>query len=90
MVMSVLLRNGSHSDFIDLIEYTLADRDDVTLNIPSSEISSANLHIQQGGAARQKAMFLVDKDYTPTKLLVQCATCGTKSAFRSLRLSVPH
>ncbi|MBV8364177.1 MAG: hypothetical protein JO193_06395 [Candidatus Eremiobacteraeota bacterium] len=90
MVMDVLLRNGSHSNFIDLISYTLADKDDVAFNIPSNYIRPANLNIQQGASARQKAMFLVDKDYQPTKLLVQCATCGTKTAFRAVRLSLSH
>ncbi len=90
MVMDVLLRNGSHSDFIDLITYTLADKDGVAFSIPSNYVHEANLHIQQGASARQKAIFLVDKDYQPTKLLIQCATCGTKSAFRAVRLSVSH
>ncbi|MBC5808077.1 MAG: hypothetical protein ACR2KS_00760 [Candidatus Eremiobacter antarcticus] len=88
MVMSVLLRNGAHSDFIDLLSYTLADKDDVTFDIGSSYIQHANLHILQGGSARQTAMFPVDQSFVPTKLIVQCATCGAHSAFRSVRFTV--
>jgi hypothetical protein len=89
MVMTVLLRNGTQRDFIDLIEYTLADADDVSLAIPTSEVSNANLHIQQGAAARQTAMFLVDKSYVPTKVLVQCVSCSPSEHFKSLRFTVP-
>ncbi len=90
MIMSVLLRNGSHSEFIDLVRYTLADADNVTLTIPDSNIANANLHIQQGASARQSATFLVDKTFAPTKLLVQCATCGAKSGFKSIRFTIAH
>lgn len=88
MVMSVLLRNGAHSDFIDLLTYTLADKDEVTVDIGSSYIKNANLHILQGGSARQTAMFPVDQSFVPTKLIVQCATCGTRSAFKAVRFAV--
>lgn len=90
MIMDVLLRNGTHADFIDLITYTLADADDVSFEIPSHLITNANLHIQQGAAARQSAMFVVDKNYKPVKVLVQCVTCGSATRFRPLRLSIPQ
>ena len=89
MVMTVLLKNGSHSNFIDLITYTLADADGVTFEIPSYKINPTNLNIQQGAAARQTALFTVDQSYKPTKLLVQCSTCGQHTAFKSIRFSVP-
>ncbi len=89
LVMTVLLRNGLHEPFLDLLNYTLADKDDVTVQVPSSEITNANLHIEQGAAARQVAMFPVDKSFIPTKVLVQCATCASTSPFRSVRFTVP-
>jgi len=89
MVMTVLLKNGAHQDFIDLITYTLADKDEVTFEIPGYKITPSNLHIQQGAAARQTAMFTVDQNYKPTKLLVQCSTCGNSSAFKAIRFTVP-
>ena len=58
-------------------------------SIPSSQLHPGNLHIQQGAAARQTAMFVVDKTYTPVKLLVQCATCSPGLKFRNLRLTIP-
>jgi hypothetical protein len=90
MVMNVSLRNGTHSDFIDLLSYSLADTDDVVFQIPSNWIIPGNLHIIQGAAARQNAMFLVDKDYKPTKLIIQCGTCSSATHFRSLRLTIPQ
>ncbi len=90
MIMNVLLRNGMHSDFIDLLTYSLADADDVVFQIPSNYVIPSNLHIIQGAAARQNAMFLVDKDYKPTKVIVQCATCSSTLHFRSLRLTIPQ
>ncbi|MEO9264313.1 MAG: hypothetical protein ABI282_09475 [Candidatus Baltobacteraceae bacterium] len=89
MVMSVLLRNGSHETFTDLVEYTLADKDDVSYSIPNSTVTHANLHIAQGAAARQEAMFVVDRDFVPVKVLAACVTCGTKSPFRTVRFSIP-
>jgi len=36
LVMQSLLRNGAHDEFIDLLQYTLADKDDVSVEIPSN------------------------------------------------------
>jgi len=88
MILSAVLRNGSKDDFTDLMSYSLADKDDISVVVPSSEMHPGNLHILQGAAARQTAMFVVDKDFVPVKLIVQCATCGTKSAFRAVRFSL--
>ena len=89
MKLSVFLRNGSKDDFIDLMSYTLADKDDVTLSIGSFSLHPGNLHILQGAAARQTAVFTVDPGFVPVKLIVQCATCGARSSFRAVRFSIP-
>lgn len=88
MVMTVLLKNGAQADFVDLINYTLADADEMTFEIPSYMITPANLHIQQGAAARQTALFAVDQNYKPTKLLVQCPSCSHSEGFRPIRFAV--
>lgn len=89
MVMNVLLQNGSRANFIDLLDYTLADKDGVTFDIGSNYIAHANVNILQGAAARQTAMFPIDKDFVPVKLIVRCATCGTASPFKSIRFAIP-
>jgi lipopolysaccharide biosynthesis regulator YciM len=85
----VLLKNGAHADFIDLISYTLADADEVAFEIPSYMITPSNLHIQQGAAARQTALFAVDESYKPVKLLVQCPSCSRSEGFKPIRFTVP-
>lgn len=89
MVMKALLHNGLHANFIDLLSYTLADNDGVTVPIPAYDMTNANLNILQGGAARQTAMFLVDKDFVPVKLIVQCATCSPAMHFQAVRFAIP-
>lgn len=90
MVMKVLLRNGAHDAFIDLLSYTLADKDDVSVDVPEHLIEHANLHILQGSAGRQSAMFPVDKDFVPVKLIVTCATCAKGSPFKAVRFTIPQ
>jgi hypothetical protein len=90
LAFSVLLRNGTPADFIDLVVYELADKDDISVNVPTASYTHANLHIQQGAAAKQDALLAVDKDFVPTKVIVKCATCGTKSAFRTVRIAIPN
>lgn len=89
MKLTVLLRNGAKDNFTDLMSYTLADKDDVTVDIGSSTLHPGNLNILQGSAARQIAIFTVDPDFVPVKLIVRCATCGSHSAFRALRFTIP-
>jgi hypothetical protein len=89
MVMESLLRNGTHDEFTDLLKYTLADKDAVSVDIPTNALKHANLHILQGAAERQSEAFVVDKDFVPTKLIVECATCGGHSGFRPVRFTVP-
>jgi len=90
LAFSVLLRNGTTSNFIDLVEYTFADKDDISVDVPTADYSHANLNIQQGAAQRQDGVFAVDKDFVPTKLIVKCVTCGAKTAFRTVRISIPN
>ena len=88
MVMTVLVRNGAHANFAELLNYTLADADDVTFQIPSYLIKPNPLNIIQGGAARQRSLFLVDTAFHPTKLIVQCPTCSTTHPFRAFRIKL--
>jgi hypothetical protein len=89
MTFTALLRNGTKDEFTDLVTYSLADKDDVSVDVPSSQMHPGNLHILQGAATRQKAIFVVDKDFTPVKMIVQCATCGAHSSFRAIRFTIP-
>ncbi len=88
MLMSVLLRNGATAKFTDLLNYTLADKDDVAFAIPSYKIKHINPDIIQGAALRQTALFEVDQDFVPTKLIIECATCGAHTAFRPVRITL--
>jgi hypothetical protein len=90
LAFSVLLRNGTAKPFIDLVEYTLADKDDISVDVPTADYTHANVNIQQGAAEKQEAVFPVDKDFVPVKIIVKCATCGSKTAFKPLRLSIPN
>jgi hypothetical protein len=87
--MQSLLRNGAHTEFIDLLQYTLADKDDVAVEIPTNALKNANIHILQGAAGRQTGAVVVDKDFVPVKLIVQCLTCGDHSGFRPVRITLP-
>jgi hypothetical protein len=89
MYIESLLSNGTHDDFTDLVTYTLADKDGVTVAIPTNALKHANLHILQGASERQSEAFALDKDFVPTKLIVQCATCGAHTGFRAIRFTVP-
>lgn len=91
MFMSALLKNGKADDFTDLLTYTLADKDAIAVDIPSHTIKHANPRIIQGAALKQSALFLVDKDFVPVKLIVGCATCNTRQGFRPVRFTIaPH
>lgn len=88
MLMSVLLANGANAEFADLLTYTLADKDAIAFAIPSYKIKNINPHIIQGAAVRQTSLFEVDKDFVPTKLIIECATCGARTAFRPVRIAL--
>jgi hypothetical protein len=88
IVMKVLLKNGWHDSFGYLMEYTLADADSVTKQISQPYIHPAGLSIEQGAAAKQTVRVLVDSDYHPTKLLIECGGCPDSMHFRPLRLTI--
>ena len=90
MVFDVRLSNGTDSTFTDLVEYTFADKDAISVDVPTADYTHANLNIQQGAAQVQKGTFAVDPGFVPTKLIVKCVTCGSRSAFKTLRITIPH
>ncbi len=89
MLMRVLLTNGAQATFADLLNYTLADKDAVAFQIPSYKIKNINPSIIQGAALRQTALFEIDKDFMPSKILIECATCGSHTQFRPARITLP-
>jgi hypothetical protein len=90
MFFESLLSNGTHDSFISLVTYTLADKDGISVEIPTNALKHANLNILQGASVRQSEAFPVDKTFVPTKLIVRCATCGDQSGFRSIRFTIPE
>jgi hypothetical protein len=88
LALTAVVRNGTKTSFTEVLTYTLADASDVAFDIPSYTVKPNPVSIQQGAAARQRALFAVDKAYTPVKLLVQCSTCK-KGTFRAFRLTLP-
>jgi hypothetical protein len=88
MYLQTLLHNGKTDTFTDLLTYTLADADAVSVQVPSSAIQHANPSILQGAALRQWATFLVDKDFKPVKLIVECASCSPRQGFRPVRFTI--
>ena len=88
MAMTVLLSNGLHQNFADLVRYTLADKDNVAFEIPDHTITPNPLSILQAASARQKAVFIVDKDFVPVKLVVTCASCSPSLKFRAVRVTL--
>jgi hypothetical protein len=90
MVMQTLLHNGKQDRFTDLVTYTLADNDAVSFEIPSYKIKNINPSILQGAAVRQSAVFVVDKDFKPAKLIIQCSSCNKNQGFRPVRFTVPE
>ena len=89
MVINVLVRNGSHDSFTGGLGYTLADKDDVSFEIPENGITHADLNVLQAAAEKQSSMFAVDKDFVPVKLIVTCLTCPNNSPFKSIRFKIP-
>lgn len=90
LTFTAVIRNGTTSPFIDLIEYTFADKDDVAVQVPTADYTHANLNILQGAAQKQVAFFPVDKDFVPAKILVVCTTCNAKSPFKPVRITIPQ
>ncbi len=89
MAMSVLVRNALSENLAELLTYTLADKDDVTFLIPDIDVKPNPLNIQQAASAKQHATFVVDKAFSPTKLIVACPTCNAAKHFRAFRITLP-
>ena len=89
LVMTGTVRNGTSTPFMELLSFTLADADDVTFEIPSHLFKSgAPLNIAPAAAAKVSALFPVDKDYVPTKLIVTCPTCNSATHFKAFRITL--
>ncbi|MBC5799575.1 MAG: hypothetical protein GIX03_08765 [Candidatus Eremiobacteraeota bacterium] len=88
MFMRVLLSNGTHDVWFGIVHYTLADKDAISVEIPTNSVEKPSLRILQGAAARQRALFVVDKDFVPTKLIVDCAGCAANAGFRPIRFTI--
>jgi hypothetical protein len=88
MFMRVLLNNGTHDVWGGIVHYTLADKDAISVEIPTNSVVQPSLRILQGAAARQTALFVVDKDFVPTKLIVDCSTCAANAGFRPIRFTI--
>ncbi|HWT05277.1 MAG TPA: hypothetical protein VN224_05930 [Xanthomonadales bacterium] len=89
MLFRASLRNGTAQQFAELLTYTLADKDDVTFEIPSQYLKPSPLVVAQGAAARVGGLFIADKSFVPVKLLIQCATCAPSMHFRAFRVKLP-
>ena len=87
MVITAIIKNGTKGTWGNLVSYTLADKDEVSVDIPMHFFTPVSLTIQQGAAARQTAMFPVDKNFVPAKLIFTCTTCGSK--FKAFRVTIP-
>lgn len=88
MFMNVLLSNGTHDVWFGLVRYTLADKDAISVEIPTNSVEKPTLRMLQGASARQSALFVVDKDFVPTKLIVDCSSCAANAGFRPIRFTV--
>ncbi len=88
MVVTAIIRNGTTSSWGELVSYTLADKDDISFEIPGHFFTPVSLTIQQGASVKQTALFPVDKSYVPTKLIFQCGSCA-KGAFKPFRVTIP-
>ncbi len=88
MVFRERMRNGTAKQFAELLTYTLADKDDVTYEIPSRFLKPSPLVVAQGSAAGVGGLFIADKGFVPVKLLIQCATCGTATPFTAFRVAI--
>jgi hypothetical protein len=87
MVITAIIKNGTPGTWGDLVSYTLADKDEVSVDLPMHYFKPVSLTIQQGAAARQTALVPVDKNFVPVKLIFTCTTCGPK--FKAFRVTIP-
>lgn len=87
MVVTAIIRNGTPSSWGELVSYTLADKDDISFEIPGHFFTPVALNIQQGASVKQTAVFPIDKNYVPVKLIFQCTSCG--KSFKAFRVTLP-
>jgi len=85
-VVTAIIRNGTASTWSNLVTYTLADKDDVTYDIPGHFFNPVSLNIAQAGATRQTALVPLDKSFVPVKLIFTCGTCGKN--FKPFRVTL--
>lgn len=88
MVLTAIIKNGTPSTWGELVSYTLADKDEISFPIPGHFFTPVALNIQQGAAAKQTALFLVDKDFVPVKLIFSCGSCAP-GKFKPFRVTIP-
>jgi hypothetical protein len=88
IVVTAIVRNGTPQAWGELVSYTLADKDDVSLEIPGHFFTPVALHIEQGASARQTAIFPIDKSFVPVKLIFACGSCA-KGSFKAFRVTIP-
>lgn len=88
LVITALIKNGSPGTWGNLVNYTLADKDEVSFDVPMANFDKPSPTIQQGAAFRQHALVAVDKDFVPVKLIFTCSTCNGK--FKPFRISIPQ
>jgi hypothetical protein len=87
MVVTARVRNIAAKAFAELLTYTLDENDAESFLIPAHFLTPIALKIEPSAAARQTALFPVDKDLAPTALLLRCASCG--KSFRPFRIALP-
>ncbi|MDQ2907858.1 MAG: hypothetical protein M3R44_00735 [Candidatus Eremiobacteraeota bacterium] len=89
MVISVLIHNGLSKNFQEILTYTLADKDEIAFEVGAPNVKPNPLDMLQGAAVKQHAVFVVDKTFTPVKLIVTCPTCNQAVHFRDFRVAIP-
>jgi hypothetical protein len=87
VVLTVQIRNGGPKSFAQPLAYTLADRDDVSFTIPDHFFTPGSLNVEPGRAARQTALFPIDRTFAPTTLIVRCGSCA--KTFKPFRVTLP-
>ncbi len=88
LVVTAIIKNGTPGTWANLVTYTLADKDEISVDLPMHFFTPPSLTIQQGAAARQTALVPVDKNFVPVKLIFTCTTCGPK--FKAFRVTIPQ
>jgi hypothetical protein len=87
IVISALIRNGTPSTWSEVVNYTLADKDDVAFEVPGHFFTPVAVNIAQGAAVKQTALVPIDKSFVPVKLIFQCSSCG--KSFKAFRVLLP-